>query len=279
VALTFATAAPWIDERIGRMLVEVFGPENVFAFRGEGSISFVAGPLPLEDQVPGLVIWKEDPSMEDLPLAIDDWPYLYLRSRKIPDAYWQALLLIGAISLALIARSFPQALRPDWHFWLLGTGFLLLEFKSVTEFALLFGATWLVNAMAISGVLLMILVANLLVLWRPRFDLRWVYGLLFGTLALSFLFPLDLLVGLPPSMRAIVSMILLSLPLFFSGLIFGELLRRAGESARPLASNLSGSVAGGVLEYGSLLWGIKSLYLIAAVVYLGALLASRARRR
>jgi hypothetical protein len=46
-----------------------------------------------------------------------------------------------------------------------------------------------------------------------------------------------------------------------------------------LASNLTGSVAGGVLEYGSLMWGIKSLYVIAAVVYLGAWLATRLRRR
>jgi Flp pilus assembly pilin Flp len=30
-----------------------------------------------------------------------------------------------------------------------------------------------------------------------------------------------------------------------------------------------------MLEYGSILWGIKSLYLIAAVVYIGAWISSR----
>jgi hypothetical protein len=69
-------------------------------------------------------------------------------------------------------------------------------------------------------------------------------------------------------------MLFLSLPLFFAGLIFSESLRRAGETARPLASNLSGSFAGGVLEYGSMIWGIKSLYVIAAIVYAGAWLAA-----
>jgi hypothetical protein len=64
----------------------------------------------------------------------------------------------------------------------------------------------------------------------------------------------------------------------FAGLIFSESLRRAKESAGPLAANLSGSVAGGVLEYGSLMWGVKSLYVIAAVVYAGALLASLTER-
>jgi len=116
------------------------------------------------------------------------------------------------------------------------------------------------------------------VLWRRYLDLRLLYLLLFASLALTYFLPLDLLIGFSPVVRAIGSMVLLSLPLFFAGLIFSESLRRAGETARPLASNLSGSVVGGVLEYGSLLWGIKSLYVIAALVYLGALFASRMRR-
>jgi hypothetical protein len=34
-----------------------------------------------------------------------------------------------------------------------------------------------------------------------------------------------------------------------------------------------------VLEYGSLVWGIKSLYLLAAVAYAGSWIASRLQRR
>jgi hypothetical protein len=128
-------------------------------------------------------------------------------------------------------------------------------------------------------VLLMALSANLLVLWRPRLNLWLVYALLFASLILTYFFPLGMLIGLSPAIRALISMVLLSLPLFFAGLIFSESLRRAGETAVPLASNLSGSVAGGVLEYGSLLWGIKSLYVIAAIVYVGALIASRLQRK
>jgi hypothetical protein len=207
-----------------------------------------------------------------VPLTTDDWPYLYLRARTVPPAYWQSLLLIGLVCLAVFRRTFPGALRPNLHFWLLGAAFLLVEFKSVTEFALLFGTTWLVNALAITGVLTMSLAANLIVLWRRRIDLRWVYALLFASLAITFLFPLKLLLGFSPALRAVVSMVLLSLPLFFVGLIFGESLRIAGEANSSLASNLSGSFAGGVLEYGSLLWGIRSLYVIAAAVYAGALI-------
>ena len=276
--MTFVTTAPWIEERLGRMLVETFGPEQVFSFAGGGGMTFVAGPL-RADQLSGteLGAWSPDSAMQDVPLATDDWPYLYLRTHKIPAAYWQAFLVIGIVCLALFSRSFPDALRPDWHFWLLGAAFLLIEFKSITEFALLFGTTWLVNALAISGVLMMSLAANLVVLWRRHLDLRLAYGLLFVSLTLTYLFPLGALIGFAPVVRAVVSMVLLSLPLFFAGLIFGESLRRAGETSKPLSSNLSGTFVGGLLEYGSIWWGIKSLYLIAAVVYVAALLAFRAR--
>jgi len=278
--VTFAANAPWIEQRLGRMMTQVFGADRVYARSGAVGVTFVAGTLAPEQVAQArLTHWQPDPAANAVPLTTDDWPYLYLRARQVPAAYWQALLLIGLVCLVLIVRSFPEALRPHWHFWLLGAAFLLVEFKSTTEFALLFGTTWLVNALAISGVLLMALAANVIVLCGLRPDVRLAYGFLFASLALTYFFPLDALVGLAPAVRAVASMVLLSLPLFFAGLISSESLRQAGEAAGPLASNLSGSVAGGILEYGSLWWGIKSLYVIAAVVYLGALLASRWRSK
>ncbi len=274
VVVSFAGGQPYIDERLGRMLAEVFGDGSVLTYQGVFGTSLVAGINEHETIASPWKVWEPDPAYEDLPLTTDDWPYIYTRERTIPDAYWQVLLLIGIACFALMRRSFPQALRPEWHFWLLGAAFLLIEFKSITEFALLFGTTWLVNALAISGVLVMALLANLLVLQVPNIKLGLIYVLLFISLALSYFFPLEWLISLESTFRAIVSMIFLSLPMFFAGLIFSESLRRAGETARPLASNLSGSFAGGVLEYGSLLWGIKSLYVIAALVYAGAWLAA-----
>jgi len=284
VVVTFAVGegAPWIEARLGRMLAQVFGDDMVYVRSGVGGgdTVFVAGPIPPDRLAEAqMAPWRPDSAAEDVPLTTDDWPYLYMRARTVPAAYWQVLLVIGVVCFIMLWRSFPEVLHPDWHFWLLGAAFLLVEFKSVTEFALLFGTTWLVNVLAISGVLLMALAANLVVLWQPRVNLRLAYGLLFASLLLVYFFPLGLLFNLPVIIRAIGSMILLSLPLFFAGMIFSESLRRAGETAGPLASNLSGSVAGGVLEYGSLLWGIKSLYVIAALVYAGALIASWVRRK
>jgi hypothetical protein len=277
--VTFVTTAPWIEERLGRMMIETFGPDQVYVYASGGGTSFVAGQLTSEQLTEGgLTPWLPDRAADGIPLATDDWPYLYLRTRKIPGAYWQAFLMISIVCMALFSRSFPEALRPDLHFWLLGAAFLLVEFKSITELALLFGTTWIVNALAISGVLMMSLAANLVVLGVRRLNLWLVYGLLFGSLALSYFIPVELLIGLAPAARAVVSMVLLSLPLFFAGLIFGESLRRAKETAGPLASNLSGTFVGGLFEYGSIWWGIKSLYLIAAAVYVGALIAFRTRK-
>lgn len=280
VAVTFAVGAPWIEERLGQMLVEVFGTDRVFVYHGSIGTTFVTGSIaPDRLAEVGLSVWEPDPAAEELPLATDDWPYLYLRVRKVPTAYWQALLAIGLVCVAVVARSFPGALRPKWHFFLLGAAFLLIEFKIITELALLFGTTWLVNVLAVSGVLLMALAANLVVLWRKRLNLRIAYMLLFVSLGANYFFPLSLLSGFSPAIRAVMGLALLSLPLFFAGLIFGESLRRAKETARPLASNLIGSVAGGVLFYGSLIWGIKSLILIAAVIYAGSLLALVMRKK
>jgi spermidine synthase len=279
LGLAFAQSPPWIKERLGRMLEAVFGAGRVYIRSGFMGTNFVVGDAPAADLATlGLTVWRPDPRLDGIPLATDDWPYLYMRARTVPAAYWQMLLLIGIACFVLIGWLFPAMLRPDWHFWLLGAAFLLVEFKSITEMALLFGTTWLVNALAISGVLLMVLGANLVSLRWPALELRAIYACLFGTLALAYAFPLAALNVLPPGLRAVASMVLLSLPIFFAGLIFAQSLRRAGETARPLASNLSGTVAGGVLEYGSMWWGVKSLYLIAAAVYAGALLAARRGR-
>ncbi len=45
----------------------------------------------------------------------------------------------------------------NWHFFFLGAGFFLLEAQIISKMALLFGTTWLVNSIVISGLLLLII--------------------------------------------------------------------------------------------------------------------------
>ena len=50
-------------------------------------------------------------------------------------------------------------MRPYADLFFMGVAFLLLETKNVATFALLFGTTWLVNALVFAGVLLVVLAA------------------------------------------------------------------------------------------------------------------------
>ena len=60
---------------------------------------------------------------------------------------------------------------------------------------------------------------------------------------------------------------MVSVAMVASGTIFGTRLARIGAAVRALASNLAGAVAGGLLEYLSMMVGLRMLLLVAAVFY------------
>jgi hypothetical protein len=70
---------------------------------------------------------------------------------------------------------------------------------------------------------------------------------------------------------------MVALPIFFAALIFSSLLRTRSDSASALGWNLLGAIVGGVLEYSSMTVGIRALYLVAALAYVGAYVAMRRR--
>jgi len=62
--------------------------------------------------------------------------------------------------------------------------------------------------------------------------------------------------------------VLLTCPMFFSGMVFSTLLRSCGEISGVMSANLFGAMCGGLLEYNSMYFGIRSLYLMAVGLYL-----------
>lgn len=75
----------------------------------------------------------------------------------------------------------------DWRFFFLGAAFLLLEVQNISKAAVVLGNTWEVNAVIVSGVLVMILLANALAARFPNLRLEVVFLLLCGSsLALYF---------------------------------------------------------------------------------------------
>src|SRR6187200_45943 len=95
-------------------------------------------------------------AMERVPLTTDDWPYFYQRKPGIPTSVVVISILL-LITSAATARSLGVNVRSvRLEFFFLGAGFLLLETQIVSRMALLFGTTWIVNAIVISGLLLLI---------------------------------------------------------------------------------------------------------------------------
>jgi hypothetical protein len=61
--------------------------------------------------------------------------------------------------------------------------------------------------------------------------------------------------------------VVLTLPLFFAGLIFSSELRGGGDLGEALSANLFGAILGGFLEYNSMYWGYSSLYPLGIALY------------
>jgi hypothetical protein len=66
--------------------------------------------------------------------------------------------------------------------------------------------------------------------------------------------------------------IMLTCPMFFSGVVFSTLMKLRGTISTIMAVNLLGAMFGGLLEYNSMYFGFQFLYLLAGAIYLLALL-------
>lgn len=77
----------------------------------------------------------------------------------------------------------------------------------------------------------------------------------------------------------LVRILVLTGPLFFSGLVFSALLKERRDVPGAMASNLVGAMIGGALEYNAMQFGFASLYFLAAGLYVLAWLTSSAKER
>ena len=214
--------------------------------------------------------------------AVDDRPFLYLKDRTIPEIYLVVIALILGIS-ALGIRVFGgpfRTMRGYGDLFFMGAAFLLLETKSVTTFALLFGTTWLVNALVFTGVLLAVLAAieTTRRVRRPIPRPLIVTGV-FASLAVAFLVPNAALLTLPVPARLVCAVVLAFAPVFFANLLFTSRFKDAANPTSAFAANLFGAMVGGCLEYLSLVSGYRLLLVVVAVLYLVAILLGQRQLR
>lgn len=218
------------------------------------------------------------PNLPTTELATDSWPFLYLKGRMIPFSILWVLIpfLIWCFSVFRWNVGFPGVAKPGHlHLFLLGAGFLLLETSGVTRLSLLFGSTWVVNAVVIGAFISMAFLANLLVTFRAVSQ-RMAYLGLFSSLGLNLIFPYPLLDSLTPVPKVFAAAFITGLPVFFSGLVFSRSFRDFNQPAQALGVNLLGAVVGGTLENLVMVGGTPILGILAIVVYaLSALFVPR----
>ena len=162
--------------------------------------------------------------------------------------------------------------------FLLGAGFMLLETKAVTELALFYGSTWIVVSIVILAILIMAFFANLAVIRWPRIPLVRV---LCSAPREPGTEPLVLdgqRFDARPMAEPNPAHAYSDVAFIFSGLIFSAEMRSAQSVAAALGSNLIGAMLGGCLEYNSMYFGYRSLYILAMAIYGLSMIASLTKR-
>ena len=214
--LTFASHRPFLTERLYATLGQAFGVAPQAYRLDAANIAFIEGAGRNAAAIPEFQdISEELREREDtIRVATDHWPFLYLARPAIPKSILWVLVpfLLGAVILLHKTIGLPSfASRQAIHFFLLGAGFLLLETKGVTELSLLFGSTWIVNAVVIAAFLTMALLANTYVMLRPV-SWKFAYTTLFVLLILGMMFPYVRLEAFPTIGRVLGAALLVGLP-------------------------------------------------------------------
>jgi spermidine synthase len=262
----------WLINKITSMLSQVF-QEPPLAYRySEPKYKFFAtifaGPKTkeLDPAQPGLT--QPNP-VSGLASATDDWPFLYLREPALPGFYSSVLGVILLFSFFYIQKVAPKGAisQHGWPFFFMGCAFTLLETRSIVQFLLLFGATWLVNSLVFFAILLVVLIANWLVA-RYKFSQLWLlYTLLLIALILNFALPLKTLLFDNLAVRYIIATALLFSPIFFANLIYSTIFRDTTRANVAFGANLLGTMVGGSTEYLALYFGYQNLIIFATVFY------------
>ena len=276
----------WLVDRLAGTLDTVFGhPPCIYPSSPNATFAvLLVGRTPADQQC--AATWAR-PAATPAP-STDDKPFLYLKDSTIPSLYTTTLGLILLTSVIAVlavllgnarsARNWRRVggdLRGMWSYrdlFLLGAAFLLLETRSVTGFALLFGTTWVVNSLVFAGILVAVLAAVEITRrgWAP--PLTVAYGVLLASLALNWLVPTSWLLSLPLAPRAVVAITIAFLPITAANVIFARRFRETADAPLAFGTNLLGAMLGGALEYLSLVYGYHALLVIAAALYIAAYL-------
>ena len=293
MTLCFEAQKPYIADRMGGVLREVFGREPLCfrippSYFGFGGVMFIAGDLEAaKEQIAknGRLASLIESYQKSYPVNLsyktkitsDDWPYIFLKTPSIPILYY----LLACLTAMLLIRSrkhlghavmtgLPS--RENWHFFFLGAAFLLLEVQNVSKASVILGNTWAVNAVIVTGVLVMILLSNLIAHKFPGIPLPAVYVALAAMCLALYFVDLAQFAFLPYATKAAIVGGLTTMPMLFSGIVFIRSFTRAAEIDKALGANLIGALSGAMLQSLTFITGIKALLLVVLALYILAML-------
>jgi hypothetical protein len=293
LVLSFEAQKYFIADRMARLLKLAFD-EDPISFRipysayGWGGVMFIAGDLQSakeqiykNNKLSSLIKkWQKDHPLSftySTKIVSDDWPYIYLNKPKIPIIFY----ILSVLIFILLIRSYRfwkaagligRWKKSHWHFFFLGAAFLLLEVQNISKASVVLGSTWQVNAVIISGVLLMILLANLIEYKFIKIPFKFLYVLLIGTCIALYYTDLSQFAFLAYPAKALIIGTLTTTPLFFSGIIFIRSFAAIKRKSEALGSNLVGALVGAMVQSITYATGVKFLLLIVAGFYFASLI-------
>jgi hypothetical protein len=278
ISLSFAVLSDALGRKIYLMLQQVFDgrpPACVKAYY-DGSVIFLesndknwALPPPLVSNAgfTDVTARYADASLH-ADVSTDDWPFFYKPRRVYPVSYLIMIAQILLLSLLLGGNFLAESPRfSHLSFFFLGVGFMLVETKGITEMGLTWGNTWQVIGCVIAGILTMAFLGNCLVHWLKIKRTLIPYLFLLAALAVGWLAARS--GGFPSTaFGRMETVVVLTVPLLFSGIVFSTLLSARGYISGIMAMNLLGAILGGLLEYNSMYLGFRALYLMAMACYI-----------
>jgi spermidine synthase len=277
ISLSFSVLSDSMGRKMYLMLQQAFDgrPPMCVATEYDGSVIFLASNNANWSLPPAVIAqsgFTQRTSMYANPslradVSTDDWPFLYMPLRIYPVSYLIMVVQIVLLSVLITGNFLSEKPRfSHLSFFFLGVGFMLIETKGITEMGLTFGNTWQVIGFVIAGILIMAFLGNCAVQWlnirRPLVP----YLFLWAALAIGWFVARS--GGFPSTpLGRFETAIVLTCPVLFSGIVFSTLLSGKGRVSGMMASNLLGAICGGLLEYNSMYFGFRSLYIAALACY------------
>ncbi len=285
----FQVNTPWIAGRLNELLTTVFGHAPLELQVGGFDQYAAGGRFYITGSEQRIASVLADPALRDfvrthggLPrqsaaITTDDWPYFYQRQPGLPFNVIFMSAMVVMLFFWFMRRTAGHVLSIRWHFFFLGAAFMLLEAQIISKMALLFGTTWVVNSIVIAFILLLIVLSNTVVEKWPAIPVSAAYVGIFASAAVAYAVPLGRYFFPSLVLRATIAAIVLCLPVFFAGIVFVRSFADAHFSAAALGSNLFGALVGGILESFSFWFGLKSLLVLAVVLYAASAVVMRQR--